>query len=143
MSRKLFLLFLFLQPAWLFAQAGEPEINNIFDKDSISIKYQILPISLYQIEQSKSSLDKYSDFSLKTKEYIDSFKHIENIGFKFMLRELELEANDKTNESVDNAVNTLLNYVKNDSIRQMVGYLKDYFEKRQTEEAPERTSKSK
>ena len=135
MSRYLFLLFLFLQPAWLFAQNSEPESDHIIIKDSIAIKTHPLPISLYKIEQSKSSLDRYSDFSIKTKEYIDPFEHIENLDFKFRLRELELEAHDKTNKSVDKAVNTLLNYVKNDSVRQMVSYLKDYFEKRQTEEA--------
>jgi len=135
MNRILFLLFLFLQPALLFSKNIEPEPRPVISKDSIRIVALPLPLSFYQIEQSVSKINQYFDFSIKKTKHIDSYEHIENIGFKFMLQELELEAHDKTKESVDDAVNTLLNYVKNDSIRRMVSYLKGYIEKRQTEEA--------
>jgi hypothetical protein len=44
-------------------------------------------------------------------------------------------------DSVQDAVNTLLQYVKNDSIRNMVYYLKEYIETRKTEEALRKVKK--
>ena len=161
MNRNLFLLLLFFNATFLFTKESKAEntlyqvkdsvyiknqnqaitINNPADtekkiiKDSIQIKTVKLPIFLYKIEHNRTSLAKYFTYPIKTKEYKDPLKHIDNISFKYLLGELDIESNRRKKKSVDKAVNTLLDYVKNDSIRNMVTYLKSYIEKRQTEDA--------
>ncbi|RXQ96145.1 DUF3078 domain-containing protein [Ancylomarina salipaludis] len=161
MNRNLFLFLLLFQSSILFSSESKASsiYNQVFDtqfigiqnmpvlqnepqnpissieRDSIEIKVKLLPGKLYKISHSKSTLDAYSTYAIKTIKYTDPLKHINNIDFKYLLGELDIEAHSKENKSLDNAVNTLLDYVKNDSIRNMVTYLKSYIEKRQTEEA--------
>ena len=115
--------------------------NEISKQDSIQIKTIPLPQSLYIIAHSESITKHYFDFSISKPKFQDPLKHIKNISFKYLLGELEVEAKSKEDKNLDNAVNTLLNYVKNDSIRNMVTYLKSYIEKRQTEDALKQLSK--
>jgi hypothetical protein len=111
------------------------------ERDSIQIESLALPKSLYKIAHSQSTIKSYFDFSINTTKFKDPLKHIDNISFKYLLGELEIEAKSKEDNNVDKAVNTLLDYVKNDSIRNMVTYLKSYIEKRQTEDALRELSK--
>ncbi len=167
MNRNLFLLLLLLQLGFLFLSESkaEPIVPPINDsiyfnshsigvynnadlspvrkikKDSIQIKTITLPKSLYRIAHTKSTIKNYFDFSIKTIKFKDPLKHINNISFKYLLGELEVEAKSKEDNNIDKAVNTLLDYVKNDSIRNMVNYLKSYIEKRQTEDALRELSK--
>ena len=111
------------------------------ERDSIQIETLTLLKSLYRIAHSGSILKSYFDFSINTIKFQDPLKHIDNISFKYLLGELEVEAKSNEGKNVDKAVSTLLNYVKNDSIRNMVTYLKSYIEKRQTEDALRELSK--
>jgi hypothetical protein len=110
-------------------------------KDSIQIKATAFPKSHYRIVHNQSALNRYFNFSIKTIKFNDPLGHIDNIGFKYLLGELEVEAQSREDRKVDKAVNTLLYYVKNDSIRNMVNYLKSYIEQRQTEDALRELSK--
>tara|TARA_R110001583_G_scaffold33438_3_gene112898 strand:+ start:141 stop:1862 length:1722 start_codon:yes stop_codon:yes gene_type:complete len=167
MNRNLFLLLLLFQSTFLFSSEckAEPIVHQIKDsiyfdiqnigvlnnaphtpvrkieRDSIQIETLALPKSLYRIAHSRSILKSYYDFSINTIKYHDPLKHIDNISFKYLLGELEVEAKSNEDKNVDKAVNTLLDYVKNDSIRNMVTYLKSYIEKRQTEDALRELSK--
>jgi len=167
MNRNLFLLLLLLQSTFLFSSEckAEPIVHQIKDsiyfdiqnigvlnnapltpvrkieRDSIQIETLALPKSLYRIAHSRSILKSYFDFSINTIKYHDPLMHIDNISFKYLLGELEVEAKSNEDKNVDKAVNTLLDYVKNDSIRNMVTYLKSYIEKRQTEDALRELSK--
>lgn len=161
MNRNLFLLLLFFQFSFLFSQKSKASsiYNQVYDtkfiniqnldglkdtpqepvtsieRDSIEIKTHSLPINLYKITHSESIQTTYFDDSIKTKKFTDPLKHIDNIAFKYLLGELKVEAHSKENKSLDKALNTLLDYVENDSLRHMVNYLKSYIEQRQTEEA--------
>lgn len=109
--------------------------SKIIIRDSIQIQSLTFPNSVYKIAHSRSVRKNYFDFSINTIKFQDPFKHIDNINFKYLLGELEVEAKSKEDKNLDRAVNTLLDYVKNDSIRNMVTYLKSYIEKRKTEDA--------
>ena len=167
MNRNLFLLLLLLQSTFLFSLESKAQLtvhqikdsiyfdiqsigllNNAplspvrkIERDSIQIETLTLPKSLYRIAHSGSILKSYFDFSINTIKFQDPLKHIDNISFKYLLGELEVEAKSNEGKNVDKAVSTLLNYVKNDSIRNMVTYLKSYIEKRQTEDALRELSK--
>ena len=167
MNRNLFLLLLLLQSTFLFSSKSKAEsivhqtkdsiyfdIRNINilnntpltrdrkdDRDTIEIKTIAFPKSRYKIAHSQSVTKNYSDFSINTLNFQDPLKHIDNISFKYLLGELDIEAKSKEDKNLDKAVSTLLNYVKNDSIRHMVNYLKSYIEKRQTEDALRELSK--
>ncbi|MFT5749694.1 MAG: hypothetical protein ACI93S_000955, partial [Ancylomarina sp.] len=167
MNRNLFLLLLLLQSTFLFSLESKAEpilhqikdsiyfdvqnigvLNNtpltpvkIIERDSIQIETLALPKSLYRIAHTRSILKSYFDFSINTIKFQDPLKHINNIGFKYLLGELEVEVKSNENKNLDKAVSTLLDYVKNDSIRNMVTYLKSYIEKRQTEDALRELSK--
>jgi len=161
MNRNLFLLLLLLQSTFLFSSESKAESivhqikDSIFfdiqsidvlnnapltrvrkdERDSIEIKTIAFPNSRYKIAHSQSVTKNYFNFSINTLNFQDPLKHIDNISFKYLLGELEIEAKSKEDKNLDKAVNTLLDYVKNDSIRNMVTYLKSYIEKRQTEDA--------
>ncbi|MGZ2370541.1 DUF3078 domain-containing protein [Ancylomarina sp. YFZ004] len=167
MYRKLFLILLFIQLGFLFPSECKAEsifhqvkdslnidLQNlgtynitpvtpvrIIVRDSIQIKATKFPKSYYRIAHNQSALNRYFDFSIKSINFNDPLAHIDNIGFKYLLTELEIEAKSKKDKKVDKAVNTLLDYVKNDSIRNMVSYLKSYIEQRQTEDALRELSK--
>ena len=167
MNRNLFLLLLLLLSSFLFSSESKAEsirhqikdsiyfdsqsigiykntpltTIKVIERDSIQIKTVALPKTLYRITHSKSLRKSYFDFSINTTKFKDPLKHIDNISFKYLLGELEVEAKSREDENVDQAVNTLLDYVKNDSIRNMVTYLKSYIEKRQTEDALRELSK--
>lgn len=115
--------------------------SKIILRDSIQILPLTFPSSVYKITHSRSVRKNYFDFSINTVKFRDPLKHIENINFKYLLGELEIEAKSKEDKNLDKAVNTLLDYVKNDSIRNMVSYLKSYIEKRKTEDALRELSK--
>jgi len=114
---------------------------KIIVKDSIQIKATAFPKSYYKIAHNQSALKRYFDFSIKTIKFDDPLAHINNISFKYLLTELEVEAQSRKDKKVDKAVNTLLDYVKNDSIRNMVNYLKSYIDQRKTEDALRELSK--
>lgn len=167
MNRNLFLLLLFLQLTFLQKLESKAESNfqhvsdstlvdirninlnkqvpvepvQIIVRDTIEIKAKALPQYLYKIKETSDSSNQYFNFSIKTITHKDPLKHIDNLGFKYLLGELEVEAKEKEDKSVDKAVNSLLDYVKNDSIRTMVNYLKNYIEKRKTEDALRKLAK--
>ena len=167
MNHKIFFLFLLVQSTLLFSSESKAELiapkikDSIYfdiqsidvlnnspltsikksERDSIQIKTLPLPKSLFKIAHSQSETKNYFNFSIKTPKFQDPLKHINNINFKYLLGELEVEAKSKEDKNLDKAVNTLLDYVKNDSIRNMVTYLKSYIEKRKTEEALKKLSK--
>ncbi|WP_180335616.1 DUF3078 domain-containing protein [Labilibaculum filiforme] len=100
--------------------------------------------STYQLKQSKSDSIKYYSNDSVLNLLVDPLHHIDNVGFRFIVRELEMNYAKKHHhqtDSVQDAVNTLLQYVKNDSIRNMVYYLKEYIETRTTEEALRKVKK--
>lgn len=161
MNRNLFFLLLCLQSSFLFASEAKAKsiLHQVNDsiyighqnlgthtntpvttvqkivRDSIQIKAKTFPTIYYRIAHNQLDLNRYFDFSIKNVKFNDPLSHIDHIGFKYLLGELEVEAQSRKNKKVDKAVNTLLNYVKNDSIRNMVNYLKSYIEQRQTEDA--------
>ncbi len=161
MNRNLFLLFLFFQSTLLFSAENKKKTHVLQAKDTLDLSYRTMNVqetlfffledeierdstsittpplakSLYLITHSQEITKNIFDFSLHNIKTKDPLKHINNISFKYLLGELEYQAKSDENESLNQAVNTLLNYVKNDSIRNMVTYLQAYIEKRQTEEA--------
>ena len=161
MNRNLFLLLLFLQSSFLFSSESKAKsifhqvndslyighqnlgsynntpvtLSKIIEKDSIQIIATTFPKYYYRIAHNQSDLNRYLNFSIKTTKFNDPLEHIDNIDFKYLLGELEIEAKSRENKNIDKAVNTLLDFVKNDSIRNMVNYLKSYIEQRQTEDA--------
>lgn len=167
MNRNLFLLFLLIQSNLLFSIESKAESVNYQVKDSLLFNIEALasantnpqepvrtierdtvhissmrfPNSTYKIAHGPGSLGHYFSFSINTVKFQDPLKHIKNINFKYLLGELEVEVKEKEDKSVDKAVSTLLDYVKNDSIRNMVNYLKDYIDKRQTEDALRKLAK--
>ncbi len=62
------------------------------DRDSIQIKTIAFPKSRYKIAHSQSVTKNYFDFSINTLNFQDPLKHIDNISFKYLLGELEIEA---------------------------------------------------
>ena len=126
MNRNLFLLLLLLQSTFLFSseRKTEPIVRQIKDsihfdsqsigvfniasqapskkikRDSIQIKTIDLPKSLYTVTHSKSILKNYFDFSINAIKFKDPLKHIDNISFKYLLGELEIEAKSKENKNV-------------------------------------------
>ncbi|PKQ67343.1 hypothetical protein BZG01_08115 [Labilibaculum manganireducens] len=99
--------------------------------------------SAYRLKQNKADSIKYCSNDTVLNGLIDPLHHIDNVGFRFIVRELEMNYSKKKHQtdSVQDAVNTLLQYVKNDSIRDMVYYLKKYIETRKTEEALRKVKK--
>ena len=123
-------MLILIQPVLSFAQRE-------MKKDSLLPNPIRFEKAAYRIKHSqKDSLRQFVTDSISGKKK-DPLHHLENVGFRFILRELDLETQENKHgvDSVSQAVNTLLNYVKNDSIRDMVFYLKEYIEQRNTEEA--------
>ena len=130
MIRVLCVILILLQPVFSFSQ------KNV-KKDSLYPENLRLKDSLFQLKQNKADSIKYFSKDTILKQLPDPLQHLDNVGFRFIIRELDLNYAKKKHQtdSVQNAVNTLLQYVKNDSIRNMVFYLKEYIETRKTEEA--------
>jgi hypothetical protein len=112
-------------------------------KDSLYPEYSKVSNFANSVKQNRSDSIQYfaSDNSLKSLP--DPLHHLDNVGFKFIVRELDMDSknNGHQADSLKEAVNTLLQYVKNDSIRDMVFYLKQYIETRKTEEALRKVEK--
>ncbi len=122
-------LLLWLQPFFVFSQ------KNV-ERDSLYPN--ISRDSVYQLKQNRADSLKSFLHQTKLPKVKDPLEHIENVGFRFIVRELAGDykmTHRHRKDSVRKAVNTLLQYVGNDSIRNMVFYLKDYIENRETEEA--------
>ncbi|RUT78607.1 DUF3078 domain-containing protein [Ancylomarina longa] len=131
MIRSLYvLLILIIQPALLFAQKK-------VSKDSLIPVAPKWNQSVYILQHSSADSIRYLRQDTVLEIMSDPLHHLENVGFRFLVRELDQENSsfDHQKDSLKDAVNTLLEYVKNDSIRNMVFYLKDYIENRKTEEA--------
>lgn len=111
--------------------------QEVLNRDSLIPDTLKFEESVYRLKQNKAdSIRHFSTDTVLTK-VIDPLKHIDNVGFRFIVRELEMNMpkNGHQQDYVNDAVNTLLHYVQNDSIRDMVVYLKQYIENRKTEEA--------
>ncbi len=106
-------------------------------KDSLILGSVRLKDSNYRIKQNKADSVKYFTTDTVLNNVPDPLQHLDNVGFRFIVRELGMNYSQKKHQtdSVQDAVNSLLHYVKNDSIRNMVYYLKEYIETRKTEEA--------
>ncbi len=110
-------------------------------KDTTFIKIEPLNRKVHRIpikpSDSLRSLGDYKLHPMPASYLKDPLQHIKETGFKFLLRELVMDypRQNSSIDSVTNAVNILFDYVKNDSIRNMVAYLKTYIEKKKTEEA--------
>lgn len=130
MIRVLCVLLIVLQPVISFSQ------RNV-EKDSIYPEKIQLEASAYRLKQNKADSIKYCTNDTVFKLLPDPLSHLDNVGFRFIVRELDMNNAKKRHQtdSVQDAVKMLLQYVKNDSIRNMVYYLKDYIETRKTEEA--------
>lgn len=136
MIRVLCVVLILFNPIFSFSQ------KNV-KKDSLYPKNIRLNDSIFQLKQNKADSIKYFTYDNTLKQLPDPLDHLDNVGFRFIIRELDLNYAKKKHQtdSVQNAVNTLLQYVKNDSIRNMVFYLKEYIETRKTEEALRKVKK--
>lgn len=136
MIRFLCVLLLFIQPVLSFSQEK-------IKKDSLILGSVRLKDSNYRLKQNKADSLKYFATDTVLNSIPDPLQHIDNVGFRFIVRELGMNYAKKHHEtdSVQEAVNSLLHYVKNDSIRNMVFYLKEYIETRKTEEALRKVKK--
>jgi flagellar biosynthesis regulator FlbT len=130
MIRLFCVLLIVIQPFILFSQRK-------LKKDSLYIDTVQLEGSINRLKHNKTDSLKHFAHDSAMDKIKDPLYHIQNVGFRFIVRELaaDFAPQKHQTDSVRNAVNTLLNYVGNDSIRSMVFYLKDYIEKRKTEEA--------
>ncbi|WP_321321332.1 DUF3078 domain-containing protein [Labilibaculum sp.] len=136
MIRVLCVLLILLQSLVSFSQRNVKRDFVFPDK----IK---LDKSVYQLKQNKADSIKYCSNDTVLDLLVDPLHHIDNVGFRFVVRELDMNYLKKKHQtdSVQDAVNTLLQYVKNDSIRDMVYYLKKYIETRKTEVALRKVKK--
>jgi len=128
---RVFCVFLIvLQPFTSFSQLK-------VKKDSVFPNNMKLEKSVFQLKQNKADSIKYYANDTVFKLLPDPLSHLDNVGFRFIIRELDMNNVKERHQvdSVQDAVKTLLQYVKNDSIRNMVYYLKEYIETRKTEEA--------
>ncbi len=132
MIRFFLVLLIVIQPFVLLSQN-----KTQLQKDSLLLDTIRLEESAYKIRHNRTDSLKHFTHDSVLHPIKDPLNHIENVGFRFIVRELAVDyaPNQHQTDSVRNAVNTLLQYVGNDSIRNMVFYLKDYIEKRKTEEA--------
>ncbi|WP_421920248.1 DUF3078 domain-containing protein [Marinifilum sp.] len=131
MIRLFFVLLIVFQPVIILSQQN-------LQKDSLLPDTIRFEESIYKLKHNVVDSLKHFTHDSVLKSITDPLHHIENVGFKFIVRELAINyapTKKHQTDSVRNAVNTLLQYVGNDSIRNMVFYLKDYIEKRKTEEA--------
>ncbi|WP_372751245.1 DUF3078 domain-containing protein [Labilibaculum sp.] len=130
MIRFICALLIFSFPFCAFSQ-------NKIKKDAVYPEHSKLQDSINSIKQNVNDSIRYFSNDTTLKLLPDPLHHLDNVGFKFIVRELNLDFENKGHQtdSVKDAVNTLLQYVENDSIRDMVFYLKDYIETRKTEEA--------
>ena len=129
MIRIICVLLIVVQPFMLLSQE---KVN----KDSLFLDTIRFEESVYKIKQNKADSIKHFTHDTVLNSIKDPLHHIDNVGFRFIVRELAADYAPKhQTDSVRDAVNTLLQYVGNDSIRNMVFYLKDYIDKRKTEEA--------
>ncbi|MFA9370280.1 MAG: DUF3078 domain-containing protein [Labilibaculum antarcticum] len=130
MIRILCVLLIVLQPFISFSQ------RNV-RRDSIYPENIKLENSAFRLKQNKADSIKYYANDTVFELIPDPLSHLDNVGFRFIVRELDMNNVKKKHQtdSVQDAVLTLLQYVKNDSIRDMVYYLKEYIQKRKTEEA--------
>jgi hypothetical protein len=136
MIRILYVLLIILQPLISFSQ-------RTVKKDYVYPENMKLKKSAYQLKQNKADSIKYYANDKKFNLLHDPLSHLDNVGFRFIVRELDMNNVKRRHQtdSVQDAVNTLLQYVKNDSIRNMVYYLKEYIETRKTEEALRKVKK--
>jgi hypothetical protein len=123
-------MLILFQPVLSFAQ-------DVVVKDSLLPNAIKLKKTVYRIKHNQNDSVKHFISDTISGLKSDPLHHLDNVGFRFIVRELDLhhQENEFESDSVSQAVNSLLNYVKNDSIRDMVYYLKAYIEKRDTEEA--------
>lgn len=130
MIRLICVLLIVVQPFMLLSQEK-------VDKDSLFLDTIRFEESVYKIKHYKADSIKHFTHDTVLNSVKDPLHHIDNVGFRFIVRELAADYAPRQHQtdSVRNAVNTLLQYVGNDSIRNMVFYLKDYIDKRKTEEA--------
>ena len=124
------LLILTMQSAFLFSQKK-------VSRDSLLPVTRVWKQSEYLLQHSSTDSTKCFKIDTVLKLVADPLQHLDNVGFRFMVRELYQEStiSKHQKDSLNDAVNILLDFVKNDSIRDMVFYLKDYIEKRKTEDA--------
>ncbi len=136
MIRVLCVLLFILQPFISFSQ------RNV-KKDSVFPENIKLEKAVFRLKQNKADSIKYYTNDTVFKLLPDPLSHLDNVGFRFIVRELDMNNAKKRHQtdSVQDAVKTLLQYVKNDSIRNMVYYLKEYIDTRKTEEALRKVKK--
>lgn len=136
MIRILCVLLIVLQSFISFSQRNVKK-DSIFPGNIKSEK------SAFRLKQNKADSIKYYANDTVFKLLPDPLSHLDNVGFRFIVRELDMNNVKKRHQtdSVQDAVQTLLQYVKNDSIRNMVYYLKEYIETRKTEEALRKVKK--
>jgi len=136
MIRFLCVLLILIQPIFSFAQQKIKRDSLIPD----TLKFNE---SVYRLKQTQADSIKYFSNDTVLNLLSDPLNHLDNVGFRFIVRELDLNYSKSGHQtdSVQDAVNTLLNYVRNDSIRDMVYYLKQYIEDRKTEEALRKVKK--
>ena len=130
MIRIICVLLIVVQPFILLSQKK-------VEKDSLFLDTIRFEESVYKLKHNKADSIKHFTHDTVLNSIKDPLHHIDNVGFRFIVRELAADYAPRQHQtdSVREAVNTLLQYVGNDSIRNMVFYLKDYIEKRNTEEA--------
>ncbi|NOU59511.1 DUF3078 domain-containing protein [Marinifilum caeruleilacunae] len=130
MIRLFFVLLIVIQPFILRSQTK-------VQKDSLLLDTIRFEDSVYKIKQNKADSLRHFTHDSVLNPVKDPLHHIDNVGFRFIVRELAIDYAPKQHQtdSVREAVNRLLEYVGNDSIRNMVFYLKEYIEERKTEEA--------
>jgi hypothetical protein len=139
MNKIFSILFVLLCPLLLSAKKSTAALDSL-NRDSIVIKSTNFNRFILPLQQKKEdSLRLFSQVE-KLHSIQDPLSHIENVGFRFFVRDLELK-HDYQIDSVDYAVHSLLDYVKNDSLRNMVEYLKKYIENRKTEQALRKVKK--
>lgn len=130
MIRFLCVLLIVFQSLSSFAQRNVKRDTNL--PDVLELKDSISKIKLTQADSLK-----YFSRDTVLRLIQDPLHHLDNVGFRFVVRNLDMNylKNGHEKDSVQEAVNVLLQYVKNDSLRNMVFYLKEYIEERKTEEA--------
>lgn len=133
-------VFSFIIPDNAFASVPDiQQVDQVFQKDSLvvgSFCKLPLPISVRLVHSHRDSVN-YIQNDTVFKRLIDPLARVQNVGVRYMIRGVKQSYGDAHQEkdSLQHAIGVLLEYAKNDSIRHMVNYLRDYLEHRDTDDA--------
>jgi hypothetical protein len=137
-------LAVFLIPLFSKAQTQQQELPVKDSINYIPLLNSLSPLQK-QLQHTPSDLEKYLKADTILPKIADPLEGVNNIGLRYTVRSLEEDypQNGHVQDSLQQAVRILLNYAKNDSVRSMVNYLKDYISRQHQTDAALRIVKRK